>query len=1576
MFPPHGGLIYPPHSGPVYFPYSHNETIYPLYNEPIYPPLVESIQPPHGEPFKSLREESKSQLHDELSQPPQIESTLLPHDEQFNAHNIVKTSTPHVESNHLPKDEKINNSQDEIINPPQNEIINPSQDEIINPPQGEFIYPPHGESILLPHGEQVNPSHDEKIDPVQGESMHPPDDEKINPPQGEFMLPPHGKFMFPPHGEHIYPPHGKFMFPPHGELIYPPPEQFMFPPHGGSLQSPYGEPIYLSNSEQIYHTLGESIIPPHGGPIYPPHGELRNSSIGKNNNELNLPKPPIYGRPDFTPLNVENPLQYQNQIPIGIPINNLNKDIVLENEIKEKKLELNVNPEMIEGQENKNNNVPKVSQNINNEQNKLLLESVNINNQKQGLVYRQVLEYQSNLPINENAEMRNDFSSNLYYDYPYPPNIPNNRIKRHYNENNNTILEENEENNKPTLIFTEINKNQEQNKSLDNAKENNKENEKIEKNENANIPVENEKKNNEEEKEIINKEKEINNKDENKEENQINEDNKEIENKNEINNEKENDNKEKIENDNKEKIENDKKGDENENLEKDKEIKIEENQEIVESEPQDLNNINNIMWNNYEELPLYIDTEINQLLIDEDSVCLYPTKDENYIPNYNSFPIVLINGDKIYKKFIEFIDRYYKYREFNILPILKNKLILPLSSINDEQYEEYHFLKIMSISKVANITNSYECSIYDENEDNNIIANIKNHLNNGDINFNEFMDKWIHIVINLLVEFIQFKLKKISYYYYCNNCKFPYIYMSDSYIDEIYSENNNNNDLLIINNSINIYNDLMEVVNIYNYNNKNNRNKEDIINVIYYEEEIDYINYAFEDEINGTFIPCSSMKSFEKAMNEIHDRNLYKYDADSNININTIYNYMFELIIADVYIDKIFNYLINSNYFKFFKGICILIEEKENNNINSNNNNILLQIKKKYVNYIKDIYIAQNDIITFLKKAKDTTDYKNNKIYNTSCPVINYTNYLSKYYKLHQGASVYYNKYSVNSNKIIERIFLDFLISIDKVKYKSNNQYSLNKLKEILKKNIKSYKNKNENENTLFYILNLLSIIQERSYDKKDDDKINEELDIIIDKYKNEYNTFYSDFNNWLNDIDQLAHQKLCYFIGSLMYTLDNSSFYYNIDYNIDTNNDKLILYKELSGNDIDVLIHQKNKNHIITFPSFLLCSKNISNNPDDEDYSITKNKYTIIYRIKYNLNSMNEYIPILYELSEESKLYQLFTFYKIVDIKIRQNINTIFIDLEPINKKEYLELKLKENENEAIYYNNNLNIMESMYYENNNIDNSNINNNSNFSNSINQSNIYITSGVKVSRYLDFFNNKYGKSLNENMTSISLDNSNLRNIGLLILSKIKFKELIVLNLDKNNISDLTPLKECNFKKLKKLSLSSDDKTPLNNKIKDISPLASCKCPELFILNLKNNLISDITSLLFMNFPNLIILDLSYNKIESIHVFSNVNFPKLETLDLCNNLINDITPLITSSGKKNKLLKNIENNSLINSSSISSVFSNSQQSNEHPKKTYVLPSLKTLKIKHNKLNIDEGFLVVIKTLRNRGVTIFK
>ena len=94
------------------------------------------------------------------------------------------------------------------------------------------------------------------------------------------------------------------------------------------------------------------------------------------------------------------------------------------------------------------------------------------------------------------------------------------------------------------------------------------------------------------------------------------------------------------------------------------------------------------------------------------------------------------------------------------------------------------------------------------------------------------------------------------------------------------------------------------------------------------------------------------------------------------------------------------------------------------------------------------------------------------------------------------------------------------------------------------------------------------------------------------------------------------------------------------------------------------------------------------------------------------------------------------------------------------------------------------------------------------------------------------------------------------------------------------------------------------------------------------------------------------------------------------MDLCNNQIYDISPF-NSGKKKKKLLQKIDNDSKL-SKSVSLKSSNKilGSGSEISNNEGVLPALKVLKIKHNKIIIDEIYLTTIKALRNRGVTVFK
>ena len=83
----------------------------------------------------------------------------------------------------------------------------------------------------------------------------------------------------------------------------------------------------------------------------------------------------------------------------------------------------------------------------------------------------------------------------------------------------------------------------------------------------------------------------------------------------------------------------------------------------------------------------------------------------------------------------------------------------------------------------------------------------------------------------------------------------------------------------------------------------------------------------------------------------------------------------------------------------------------------------------------------------------------------------------------------------------------------------------------------------------------------------------------------------------------------------------------------------------------------------------------------------------------------------------------------------------------------------------------------------------------------------------------NLLSNKLGIQINGNEIKLDLNNRNINNMTLKLLSSIEFKYLEELDLSKNNISDANILKEFIFNKLKKLNLSSNKINPLTNKNK-------------------------------------------------------------------------------------------------------------------------------------------------------------
>ena len=126
-------------------------------------------------------------------------------------------------------------------------------------------------------------------------------------------------------------------------------------------------------------------------------------------------------------------------------------------------------------------------------------------------------------------------------------------------------------------------------------------------------------------------------------------------------------------------------------------------------------------------------------------------------------------------------------------------------------------------------------------------------------------------------------------------------------------------------------------------------------------------------------------------------------------------------------------------------------------------------------------------------------------------------------------------------------------------------------------------------------------------------------------------------------------------------------------------------------------------------------------------------------------------------------------------------------------------------------------------------------------------------------KILFYFNNKLNIELTGKEIQLDLNNRNIGNIELNLLSGVDFKNIEEINLSHNNISDIEPLK--NFKNLKKVDLSF-------NKINNINELKSIskynnKIEKLY---LNNNMIKDIKILKENIFTNIIEINLDNKNI--------------------------------------------------------------------------------------------------------------
>ena len=158
-------------------------------------------------------------------------------------------------------------------------------------------------------------------------------------------------------------------------------------------------------------------------------------------------------------------------------------------------------------------------------------------------------------------------------------------------------------------------------------------------------------------------------------------------------------------------------------------------------------------------------------------------------------------------------------------------------------------------------------------------------------------------------------------------------------------------------------------------------------------------------------------------------------------------------------------------------------------------------------------------------------------------------------------------------------------------------------------------------------------------------------------------------------------------------------------------------------------------------------------------------------------------------------------------------------------------------------------------------------------------------------RLIKEYNKKYNENINGKEVSISITCRNNPINQLKDLISIRFTNLLTLDLTRANIDSIAFLNgdESTLFSLQNLILSY-------NNISDIRPLVDVDYKKLKTLLLNDNKIEDISCVEQFNFKELEELNLSSNPIKSIQGIEKWEFPNLFNLSFCRTNISDIKPL--------------------------------------------------------------------------------
>ena len=416
---------------------------------------------------------------------------------------------------------------------------------------------------------------------------------------------------------------------------------------------------------------------------------------------------------------------------------------------------------------------------------------------------------------------------------------------------------------------------------------------------------------------------------------------------------------------------------------------------------------------------------------------------------------------------------------------------------------------------------------------------------------------------------------------------------------------------------------------IMNYANGSTTGEERYNNIIYYDENVNFIKSInkdsdiFERYTSGAFILCTNIESLKLIREEI----LIQIKKDKR----TAFNF----ITTGSTCEKIIQFIKeNQEFANCIKHVCVFCMNLKRWG----------PLKEKYPDIVYNVYNTRKEVLNFIDifSTKEIRPYPLTKL--VTCE-----EYYSKYKDRHKKISLFYGDLTLET-------------------YKKN----LKEMKQLINEEEKTNELKNKNTNNL--IEGLLKF------------DINQDLQVLDKLIIKEYtkNSYYGDLNKWLMNSKLNSYDTIAYYTARLMYSLNsygnNKKMYFNETK--DLRRGIKIPYSCL-------LPYERAKGKVILLSGFTSTSESekaartFSGRDKAKEQYKTRKLFSIIYTIKnaykksWIANCVNVQQESVYK-KEQEILYQPFSFYFVRDVQIDLPNFSADIILETIGKEEILEEKLK----------------------------------------------------------------------------------------------------------------------------------------------------------------------------------------------------------------------------------------------------------------------------------------------------------